>query len=522
MAENIIKGYSSESDSVKKKRVLKNTIMLYIRMFFLMIIGFITTRVVLHSLGEVDYGLYNAIAGFVALFGMLTGSLNAAISRFITFELGWGDQEKLNKVFSTAVFIQFGMAIIVAILVETVGMWFMLHHMTIPNDRLLAARWVLHSAVINTLITLTFVPYSATIISHENMSIYAYVSILEGIINLLIAYLISIDVLGDRLIFYSCALCVSSLIVNGIYMLYCRRNFEECKLRRIFDKGLLMNIGSFAGWNLFGAVSGILRDQGINILFNIFLGPVINAARGVSNQASGLATRFSQGFMQALNPQITKSYAAGNLEYMYSLVYQGTRMSFALFFLLALPIFIETDFLMGLWLVDVPEHTVAFIRIALLLLFVDHINGSPLVTVMLATGKIRKYQIVVGGLQLLDFPLAYLLLKIGLSPESVMIMTVFIACCCMTARLYMLHQMINFPVKDYLQNVTFVMLVVILLSSIIPTLLSFLLPHELLCNILVCVISIISAAIFIWTIDFTKEERKVLINKMKIRNSFTK
>ena len=352
------------------------------------------------------------------------------------------------------------------------------------------------------------------------MGIYAYVSIVEGILHLAIAYLINLDVWGDKLVFYSAAICTSNLFVNLIYRLYCTKNFQECKIKWVFDKGLLKNIGGFAGWNMFGAGSAVLRDQGINVLFNMFFGPSVNAARGISNQASGLATRFSSGFMQALNPQLTKSYASGNHDYMYSLLYQGTRMSFALFFLIALPIFIETDFLMNLWLVEVPEHTIAFIRIVLLLLFLDTINAGPLITIQLATGNIKKYQIVVGGLQLLDFPLAYVLLKLGMSPEIVMIMVVTVALMCMVARLYMLKEMVDFPVKAYLKNVVIVEFKVILFASILPVLLYVLLPETLFYNLLKCVVSVISAGIFVWYIDITKSERNkiftTLSNKVPI------
>ncbi len=502
---------TNQTNTLSKKTVIKNTLMLYIRMFVLMIIGFITTRVVLRSLGEIDYGLNNAIAGFVSLFGVFTGSLNAAISRFITYELGTGNQEKLNKVFSTSLIIQVIMALIVSILVETIGMWFMINHMTIPADRLSASHWVLHFAVINTFINLTFVPFSACIISHEKMSIYAYVSIIEGILQLFIAYLIALDVWGDRLIFYSCALCLTSLIVNGIYLIYCSKNYEECRIRNVFDKDLLKNIGGFAGWNMIGAASGILKNQGINILFNMFFGPKVNAAQGVSNQASGLATKFSNGFMSALNPQITKSYAAGNYDYMYSLVFQGTRMAFGLFLIIALPIFIETEAILSIWLGSYPDHTVTFIRLMLITLLVDYIIAPPLVTIMLATGKIKNYQISVGGLQLLSFPIAYIMLKCGLSAELVLCMVVFIALLCMIVRLTMLYRMIRFPVAKYLKNVILILFEVTILSSILPLILYYLVPDGLYFDLMVCGTAIVTSSLVIWFVDLTKSERAKLM-----------
>ena len=350
------------------------------------------------------------------------------------------------------------------------------------------------------------------------MGVYAYVSILEGGLNLLIAYLISLDIWGDGLIFYSAALCLSGLVVNLIYRVYCTKKFEECRLRSIFDTSLLKRMGEFAGWNMFGAVSGILNVQGINILFNMFFGPIVNAARGISNQASGFATKFSNGFMTALNPQITKAYASGDYKYMFSLVDQGTRMAFFLFYLIALPIFIETDTLLSLWLVNYPEHTVAFVRIALLVLLMDGILANPLITVMLATGNIRNYQIVVGGLQLLEFPLAYIMLKLGSSPELVLLMVFTISCISMFVRIVMLHRMINFPVKEYLTNVIFKIVRVIVLSIPIPLIACQFLSKNTWSDLSICAIAEVCAIISIWFLGINKSEQLILLKKLHIKS----
>lgn len=507
-------------DQLNKKRVLKNTVMLYVRMFLLMVIGFVATRVVLRSLGEVDYGLNNAIGGFVALFGILTGSLNAAISRFLTYEMGRKDQENLNRVFSTSIIIQFIMALVVAILVETIGIWFLENYMTIPVDRVEAAHWVLHFAVINTFINLTFIPYSAAIISHEKMNIYAYLSLIEGGLHLGIAYLIATDLYPDRLVFYSGGMCLASIIVNFIYRIYCSNHFIECRIRGLFDKNLLKRIGSFAGWNLIGAGSGILKAQGVNVLFNMFFGPVINAAQGISNQASGLSTKFSNGFTTALNPQITKSFASGDFKYMYSLVYQGSRMSFFLYILIALPVFIETEGLLTFWLVRFPEHTIEFVRIVLITILVDNVLANPLVTIMLATGNIRNYQLVVGGIQLFAFPLAYIMMKNGMSSEMVLVMIAIIAISCMISRVYMLHRMINFPVLDYLQNVIFVLAKVLLVASILPVLTHFFLSKGMVRLLLVCIIALFSVVVSMWFCGFTRSEKRTIINKAEAKIPF--
>ena len=516
MEENINRTHTlaDESESVKKRRVMKNTLMLYGRMLFLMVISFIATRIVLHSLGEVDYGLNNAVAGFVALFGLLTGSLNAAISRFITFELGKGDRQKLIRVFSTAVFIQLGMATIVALLLETIGIWFLNTYMTIPLERLTASRWVFHFSVINTFIALTFVPYSAAIISHEKMNIYAYIGVFEGLFNLLCAYLVSLNFWSDKLIFYSAFLCVCGLVTNLFYRIYCTHQFEECHLRKVFDKNLLKSITSFAGWNLFGASASVLRSQGVNLLFNIFFGPVVNAARGISVQTTNISTKFSQGFMQAFNPQITKSYAAGDLKYMYSLVYQGTRLSFFLFLVIALPIFMETDTLLRLWLVEYPNHSVSFVRITLFYLLVDIIIAGPPTTIMLATGNIKNYQLLVGGTGIMVVPLSYVVLKFGCSPEFVMFIILAVAVITGAERFYMLHRMVDYPVVDYAKNVLFPIAYITVLSAIIPAVLYFLLSRSLWIDLLICAISVFSACLTIWLVGLHKSEKKLVLKKV--------
>lgn len=504
-----------ETDSEKKKRVVKNTLMLYARMFFLMCIHFYTTRIILNALGVTDYGISNAVGGFVGMFSVLTGSLSAAISRFITFELGRGDTERLKRIFSTSIIIQFGMATILAILLETIGYWFLNTHMTIPPERLRAANYILQFSVAGTFIWMTFTPYSAAIISHEKMNIYAYFSIIEGLITLLLAFLLQQDFWNDKLIFYSTFIFVSALFTNSLYRIYCTHHFEECKFKMVFDKSLLKDITGFAGWNFIGASSQVLKTQGVNVLFNIFCGPIVNAAQAIGQQISNVATKFSGSFMTAMNPQITKSYASEEKDYMYSLVFQGTRLSFYLFFILALPIFFETDTLLILWLRQYPEYTVAFARIILLYIVIDRILASPLITIMLATGKIRNYQIIVGGIQMLAFPLAYIILKLGFSPVIVQIAIVLVAISCMIARVIMLNRMIGFPIKTYLEEVVVNISYVTFLSCIVPALVYSVIIKSVLNDLIVCSVCVISAGVCIWLVGLKKNEKELITKKLK-------
>ena len=326
------------------KRIAKNTLLLYFRMLFLMAVSLYTSRVVLNALGVEDFGIYNVVGGVVAMFSVLSGSLSTAISRFITYELGKGNKENLNKIFSSAVTIQFGLAGIIILLAETIGIWFLNIKMNIPEVRMEAANWVFQFSILTFAINLISVPYNASIIAHEKMSAFAYISILEAVGKLTIAYLITISPI-DKLIFYAILMCAVALVVRLTYGNYCKRHFSECTYHFSWDKLLLKQMFGFAGWNFIGASSAILRDQGGNVVINLFCGPTVNAARGIAFQVNNAVNQFVTNFMTALNPQITKSYASGDKEYMMTLIFQGARLSFYMLFLLSLPILVNTHYL---------------------------------------------------------------------------------------------------------------------------------------------------------------------------------
>ncbi|MBO5979112.1 MAG: lipopolysaccharide biosynthesis protein, partial [Bacteroidales bacterium] len=406
--------------SENSRRIVKNTLMLYVRMLVLMLIGFYTSRVVLGALGESDYGVYNVIGGVVAMFTVISGALNSAISRFITFELGKDDgngednsisrASQLNKVYSTAVLIQAAIALIVAAVAEPVGIWFINNEMTIAPERIPAATWVLHFSVLSFVINLLSVPQMASITAHERMSAYAYIGLLDGFLRLMVAFLI-LRAPFDRLISYAALMAVVVLVVRIAYGVYCRRNFEECRFRPVFDARLVREMFSFAGWNFIGVSSGVLRDHGGNILVNLFFGPAMNAARGVAMQVFTALQGFVTNFMTAVNPQITKSYAAGEKEYMFSLMRKSSRMAYYLLLIIALPVLFNIGKLLDLWLDEVPQMSVGFARLFLILALSESLSG-PLMTGMLATGKIRNYQILVGGLIMMNFPVSCLFLKL--------------------------------------------------------------------------------------------------------------
>ena len=323
------------------KRIAKNTLVLYVRMLFLMIITLYTSRVVISALGFSDYGIYNAVGGFVAMFGIISNSLTAAISRFITFEIGHGDRLKLNKIFSTSLAIQCTIVGIAILLMESIGIWFLNAHMTIPEERLTAANYVMQFSILTFAIQLISVPYNAAIIAHEKMGAFAAISIFNGLGTLIVAFCVHETESFDRLIAYSCLLALLALLVRGIYGVYCSRYFSECSFTPRYDKKLVKEIASFAGWNFFGAGSAVLRDQGINVLLNVFCGPVVNAARGIAMQVNSAIQSFSGSFMSALSPQITKQYAAGDLKYCLSLCFKGARFTYYMLLMIGLPVFVE-------------------------------------------------------------------------------------------------------------------------------------------------------------------------------------
>ena len=507
--------------SENNKRIAKNTLLLYVRMLFMMAVSLYTSRVVLNALGVEDFGIYNVIGGVVAMFSILSGSLSAAITRFITYELGTENQENLKKIFSTAVTIQISLAILIILLAEVTGVWFLNVKMNIPDERIVAANWVFQFSILTFAINLISVPYNASIIAHERMSAFAYISILEAIGKLAIAFLIIISPM-DKLIFYAILMCIVALVIRFAYGVYCKRHFEECTYHFIFDKDLLKQMFGFAGWNFIGAASAVLRDQGGNVVINLFCGPAVNAARGIAFQVNAAISGFVTNFMTALSPQITKSYASGEHHYMMTLIYQGARFSFYMLLLLSLPVLLNTHYLLELWLKIVPDHTVLFVQLVLAFAMSESIS-NPLVTAMLATGRIRNYQLVVGGLQMMNLPISYVLLRMDAFPEVIIVVAIGISQCCLVARLLMLRGMIGLSVKKYLKKVYINILTVTIAAAIIPFLLTCKLEESFQTFILSSLAAVICTGIAIYYIGCNKSERQFVLNKLyAIKNKLNK
>lgn len=504
------------SQSENTKRIAKNTLMLYVRMLFSMLVSLYTSRVVLNTLGVEDYGIYNVVGGFVAMFSLISNSLSSSTSRFLTFELGKGNAERLKQVFSTSLAIHVVLIAVILVLMETIGVWFLNARMTIPSERLYAANWVFQASVLSFLFRLFSVSYNAAIMAHERMKAFAYIGILDVILRLLIVLFIAHSSWRfDRLIVYAWLLVVVSISMQGIYLCYCKRNFEECRLRLHFDKECWREMSAFAGWNFIGCTAGLLKDQGVNILLNLFVGPVLNAARGIAMSVNTAIGNFSGNFMAALNPQITKSYAAGEHSYMMSLVERGSRFSFYILLVLALPVLMETDFVLTLWLKQYPAHTVNFVRLVLLLSMLD-ILSNTLITLQTATGRIRNYQLAVGGMLMLNFPLSYICLWIGLPPESVLFVALSVSLGCLMLRLLFLKRMVALSVRNYLYNVCLNVFLVFLAASVIPAMLWIRMEEGWLRFVFVTIFCIICSLLAIYKIGCSVSERQFMIEKIRI------
>lgn len=451
----------------KNKRIAKNTLLLYFRMFLIMIVNLFTVRVVLNTLGAIDYGIYNVIGGIVMMFTFISGTMASASQRFFAFELGRKDMVQLKKTFSTTMIIYVLISIIILILAETVGLWFINTQMTIPPERMHAARWVYQFSILSFMMTMFTVPYNATIIAHENMKIYAYVSIVEVILKLLIVYLLLIFS-TDKLKLYAILMFAVTTIITFIYRTYCKKKYEECHFTFYWDKTLLSKIISYSGWNIMGTLSVLGKTQALNILLNIFFGAIANAAYGISNQVQTVINSFVQNFLTAVRPQIVKYYAEGDIKELLKLTTTSSKFAFFLLYLLCLPLLFEMEFVFNLWLKNPPEYSVLFTTLLLIETLIVSLS-YPLVDIVMATGNVKKYNIVVSSLILLNFPISYILFKSGFQPYYMYIVMASISSIALLARIYIIKKDLikSFNVGHYFRNVLFPIIKIVIPSCII-------------------------------------------------------
>ncbi len=494
--------------SESNKRIAKNTVLLYVRTLFSQLLALYTSRKILEIIGVEDFGIYNVVGGVVVMLTFLNGSMAVATQRFLTIELGKNDMHAYNKTFSMACIIHIAMALLVLVAAETLGLWFLNTYLNIPSERMFAANWVYQTSILSVMLGIVQTPYNASLMAHERMGVYAYVGMGESILRLLIVFLL-LMITYDRLISYAFLLLGVQLISALIYRIYCIRHFEECKFRWVWDKNLFRAMLGFTGWNLFGTIAWILKDQGNNMLMNIFGGPLINAARGVSYQVSNAVQNLVNGFGTAVNPQLTKNYASEDKEGLYRLMFSSSRISFYLLLLVALPVMIEIPYLLHLWLVEVPEYTVLFTRIILLEALFNTLSG-PLITSLLATGNIKWYQIVVGCIMLLNVPVSYLLLKLGFSIETPLIVSLVIIWVSIGARLWFCKYQLSMNIPTYLHEVVKPVVVVFILSSIFPLFVYKTMEYGFIRLIVTFIISVLSVSICVYFLGMSKGEQSFL------------
>ena len=501
------------NNAENNKRIAKNTLLLYIRMLFLMCITLYTSRVVLNTLGVIDYGIYNVVGGIVSMFGFINTSMAAATQRYITFAIGKNDTPLLQKTFSTALQIHVLIAIIIVILSETVGLWFLYNKLQIPPERMDAAFWILQFSIIDAFVMIISVPYNADIIAHERMSAFAYISVLEGILKLAIVFVLLLYKC-DKLILYAFLLLVVQLIIRFCYSTYCNRHFFETKYKNTWDKKLFGNLVSFAGWSIWGNLAAIIMGQGLNFLLNIFFGPIANTARGIALQVQSAVQQFVSNFQMALNPQITKTYAQGEMSEMHNLMFRSARFSFYLLFLLSLPILFETKFVLTIWLKIVPEYTVTFLRLMICISLL-YTLANPMVIANQATGKVKKYQAVCGSTLILILPISYLCLRMGFPAYSVFIVNLIMECICQLLRMIMLRNLIDLKLREYFINIYSRVIMVIIGSTIIPFILYNYLAESILRFLIICLTSAVSVITISYLLGMTNNEKAFVRNHLK-------
>lgn len=504
----------SYQTSSNNKRIAKNTIMLYVRMLITMIVGIYTSRVILDALGEVDYGVYNVVGGFVTMFSIVSGTMTTATQRFLSFEIGKGESESVTKVFSSAVVIHYALAFITLILAEVVGVWFLNSHMNFPADRFVAANWVFQISLFTFLITIVSQPYTAALIAYERMSAFAYLSIFDVLMKLAVCYLIYISSI-DKLIMFALLTGITQVLLRIVYGAYVKTKLPLCRSQWKLEVPVCKRMFSFVGWNMIGALAVIAREQGVNVILNIYFGPVVNAARGIAYQILSKVQGFVGNFQMAFTPQIVKFYAQNDRESMYKLVFRASKFSYLLMLGMSIPIIIETPAILNVWLKEVPENTALFTRIVLFTSMLSALS-NPLISAMHASGIVRDYQIVVGGLSLLTLPFAYVSLRLGSPAYVVMLVVLLFELICHIARVLLLGKSIVFPVMSYFMKVTGRMFMITPVAFLIPCFVYELVQIPVLRFVLVVLTSIVSFTIISYYAGLDRHERTIVRSKIGV------
>lgn len=490
------------------KRLIRNTLYLYCRMLFQLIVSLYTSRAILEMLGVMDYGIYNVICGFVSMFSILSGSLSTATSRRLTFELGRRDYNMLNKIFVMSIHIHIFLGLIIICLLETIGLWYLNNEMIIPENKIFEANIIYQIAIVTFCINLQVIPFIAVIIAYEKMKFFANIGILEIFIKLVIVLILPY-IYYNRLISYSMLLMLASLIILVVYVVCCKRMFAICKYNSFYDKHIFKDLFSFAGWNFIGSTSTILRDQGSNLILNLFFGPIVNSARAIAMQVNSAVTGFVNNFTTALMPQITKSYAVLDFPYLLNCIYKGSKFSFFLLYILSAPILFRTEYILGLWLVNVPNNTVGFVQLILIYSLTDTYSRN-LINANNATGKIKYYQLITGILNIMTLPLSYYCLMLTNNPYYTLYVPIIISIVNIFPRIILNKKMIPVTLKDYFIQVVGPTMIVTFLSVIILSHINCLFSNDLVGFIQLSLVSILLNLLIVYCLGLSQPEKKLV------------
>lgn len=500
------------------KRIARNTGLLYFRMLLVMLVTLYTTRIVLDALGKVDFGIYNVVGGFVVMMAFFNSTLTATCQRYFSYEIGRENFEELSKIFKLNMTTYILFVLLVILIAETLGLWFVNTQLTsIPPDRMVATNWVYQFSIITVVATGIAIPYNALIISHEEMDVYAYISIFEVMLKVGVALLISISS-TDKLFFYAALLALSRVLVTASYYVYCRRKFPESRYSFFWNKQKFKEIVSYSGWHLIGAVSVMVRNQGVNVLLGTFFSPVVNAARGLAFQVMIAVESLTNSFYTAVRPQIYKYYGTGEIDKMNHLVCWSSKLCFYLVAVLAFPLLFNTEFVLSLWLKKIPDYTVLFTQLVLINTIIDSLNG-PAIAAALATGRIRNFELITGILMIFNLPVSYLFLRLGYSPQITMLVSISISLITIVVRAFILDKMVALRVSYYLREVVLPLLLVSLLSPILPYLLSGMISHAWANFFCVTLLSIVTLTLFTFYLAFSAKERASILSFVRRRKA---
>lgn len=511
-------------NSSNNKRIAKNSIFMAIRMVFVLGITLYTTRVILNILGVEDYGVYNVVCGFVSMFAFLNTSMSNGIQRFYNFELAKNGKEGANKVYNTAILIQLILALVIILLTESFGIWYLHNKMVIPAGRIFAAKLIFQFSILSFLFVVLQAPYTAAVMAHERMDFYAIISVLDALLKLLIVFLIP-AFHGDQLIVYGILFALISVADFVLYYIYCKHNFPEIKFKRYFEKTLFLSMLGFSGWNIFGSLSGVMKEQGINLVLNLFFGPVVNAARGVAGQINGGLQSFVSNITTPVRPQVVQSYARGDYSRTMNLTYSVSKLSCCFLYLCALPVILEINYILHLWLGEnIPEHTNTFVVIVILTSFINNLNGA-VSGVIHASGKMKTYQIVTSLLSMLCIPAAYFGLKKGLSPEFSLLMVLLWTSLAQVAALYILKSIVAYSLTDYVRKVILPIILLILVTFWPSLIMQSFMKEGILRLLAVGSVSVIVVALGIYFIALNESEKNLInsfLAKLITKGSKTK